>query len=69
MRINSINYNINFSSRKKFKRVFKTCCYSGEPFKLGEKKTIEHIIPLSQGGKNEYSNYLIVKRDWNQKII
>ena len=57
----------NFGSKRQFKRLFKTCCYSGEKFEVHNTKTIEHIVPLSQGGKNEYSNYLVVKRSWNEK--
>lgn len=66
MNIKSINlYNCPFSSKKTFKKKFDTCTYSGEKFKQHDTKTIEHIIPLSLGGKNEYSNYLVVKRSWN----
>ncbi|MBR6163851.1 hypothetical protein IKQ26_08190 [bacterium] len=68
MRIGSINfYDISFGSRRQFKKMFKTCAYSGEKFGPGSKKTIEHIKPISQGGENCYPNYLVVKKDWNEK--
>ena len=57
----------SFGSRRQFKRMFKTCTYSGETFEPHDTKTIEHIRPLSEGGKNDYSNYLVVKRSWNEK--
>lgn len=47
--------------------MFKTCTYSGEPFERFDTRTIEHIKPLSEGGKNDYSNYLVVKRSWNER--
>ena len=66
MNIKSISlYNCPFSSKKTFKKKFKTCTYSAEKFEQHDTKTIEHIIPVSLGGKNEYSNYLVVKRSWN----
>ncbi len=58
---------INFSSKRTFKKNFKKCTYSGEDFETRDTKTIEHIIPQSLGGKNEYSNFLVVKRSWNSK--
>lgn len=58
---------INFASKRKFKKMFNKCTYSGESFEQRDTRTIEHIIPVSQGGKNEYSNYLVVKRSWNSK--
>ena len=67
MKIFAINNAYNFGTRKQFKKLFSTCCYSGEPFEVQNTKTIEHIVPISQGGKNEYSNYFIVKRTWNEK--
>lgn len=68
MRIGSVNlYDISFGSRRQFKKMFKTCSYSGENFEPRNTKTIEHIKPISQGGKNEYSNYLVVKSSWNEK--
>ena len=68
MQINTNNYTkFTFSSKRTFRKNFDTCFYSGEKFKLHEKKTIEHIIPMSQGGKNDYTNYFLVKREWNQK--
>ncbi len=67
--LNTLNNNLNpaFSSKRTFKRMFKRCTYSGEEFEHHDTRTIEHIIPQSLGGKNEYSNYLIVKRSWNSK--
>ena len=67
MRISSIHFYTNFGTKRQFKKMFNTCCYSGEKFEIHNTKTIEHIVPLSQGGKNEYANYLVVKRSWNQK--
>ena len=61
------NFQLNFSSRKTFKREFKTCAYSGEKFEPHDTRTIEHIIPSSEGGKDNYSNYLTVKKSWNEK--
>ena len=63
MQISPIN--LNFTSKKTFKRMFETCAYSGEKFEQCDVATIEHIIPLNCGGKNEYSNYLVVKSTWN----
>ena len=68
MRIGLINlYSISFGSKREFKKMFKTCSYSGEEFEPHNTRTIEHIKPLSQGGKNDYSNFLVVKRSWNEK--
>ncbi len=68
MKISAINfYDISFGSKRQFKKMFKTCAYSGENFGSGNKKTIEHIKPISQGGENTYTNYLVVKKDWNEK--
>ena len=61
------NYQPNFGSKKTFKRQFKTCAYSGEKFETHNTRTIEHIIPSSEGGEDDYSNYLIVKKRWNEK--
>ncbi len=66
MKVSNVVYKINFSSRKTFKKLFSTCAYSGENFAQRDTKTIEHVVPQSRGGKNEYSNYLIVKRSINQ---
>ena len=69
MRIN-INQETNqiyFRSKKTFKKMFNKCAYSGEKFENHDTRTIEHIIPVSEGGKNEYSNYIIVKKSWNEK--
>ncbi len=60
-----INNNTCFSSRKTFKKMFKKCSYSGEPFTDNRKKTIEHIIPSIREGKNDYANYLVVDAQWN----
>ena len=57
----------SFGSKRQFKKMFSTCSYSGEKFEQYDTRTIEHIKPLSEGGKNEYSNYLVVKRSWNEK--
>ena len=59
--------NLNFNSKRTFRKNFTTCAYSGKKFNVHEKKTIEHIIPQSESGENSYSNYLIVKKDWNEK--
>ena len=60
-------YQLNFGSKRQFKREFDTCAYSGEKFENRDTRTIEHIIPSSLGGENNYANYLIVKRSWNEK--
>ncbi len=60
-------YQLNFGSKRQFKREFDTCTYSGEKFENRDTRTIEHIIPSSLGGENNYGNYLIVKRSWNEK--
>ena len=66
MEINSYsNIFLSFSSKKTFKRNFDVCAYSGEHFSQCDCPTIEHIIPVNAGGKNEYSNYLVVKHSWN----
>lgn len=68
MKISADNYNsYYFGNRKVFKRIFKQCAYSGEEFCPQDKRTLEHIIPLSEGGKSDISNYLVVKRSWNSK--
>lgn len=69
MKISSVinDNSVLFGSRRTFKRQFKTCAYSGEGFEQHDTKTLEHIIPQIKGGKNEYSNYLIVKRSVNSR--
>ncbi len=59
------NNSFSFTSKKTFKRMFERCAYSGEKFEKFDTCTIEHIIPVVSGGKNEFSNYLPVKRSWN----
>ena len=66
MRISPV-FTFSFGSKRQFKKLFKTCAYSGEGFEQHDTKTIEHIKPLSEGGKNEYANFLVVKRSWNEK--
>ena len=61
----SLNNNLSFTSKKTFKREFDRCAYSGEKFEPHDTATIEHIIPAINGGQNEFSNYLVVKRSWN----
>ena len=66
MNINTYsNIFLSFSSKKTFKREFDKCAYSGEKFSQCDCPTIEHIIPVNAGGKDEYSNYLVVKHSWN----
>lgn len=69
MKISSVinDNSVLFGSKRTFKRQFKTCAYSGEGFEQHDTKTLEHIIPQIKGGKNEYSNYLIVKRSVNSR--
>ena len=68
MKIFSITYNnFTFGTKRTFKKLFEKCTYSGEQFEQHDTRTIEHIIPQSEGGKDEYSNYLVVKRTWNQR--
>ncbi len=57
--------NLNFTSKKTFKRNFETCAYSGEKFEPCDVATIEHILPVNCGGEDEFSNYLVVKSSWN----
>ena len=59
------NYQPNFGTRKQFKRLFKVCAYSGEPFEPHDTKTLEHIFPEIEGGKKELPNLIVVKRSWN----
>ena len=59
--------NCLFGSRKQFKRMFDKCSYSNEPFYPWDTSTIEHIIPESCGGQDDYANYLVVKRSWNME--
>lgn len=66
MKISSISdYMYSFGSKKTFKRMFDKCAYSGEGFEPYDTRTIEHIIPVINGGQNEFSNYLVVRRSWN----
>ena len=68
MKISSVSYySHTFGNRKTFKKFFKQCTYSGENFEPHDTKTLEHIIPLSQGGKSDITNYFVVKRSWNGK--
>ncbi len=55
----------SFGSKRTFKKLFDKCSYSGEKFEQYDTATIEHVIPVNCGGKNEFSNYLVVKRSWN----
>ena len=66
MDIKLLSQNIcSFSSKKSFKREFDRCAYSGEKFEPCDCATIEHILPVALGGKDDYSNYLVVKHSWN----
>ena len=66
MKITNVeNIFLNFGSKKTFKKMFDKCAYSGEGFAPYDTRTIEHIIPVVQGGENEFSNYLVVRRSWN----
>lgn len=62
---NLTDYTYSFGSKKTFKRMFDKCAYSGEEFAPYDTRTIEHIIPVINGGQNEFSNYLVVRRSWN----
>lgn len=48
-------------SKEEFEALLniKTCGLCGEPFKTDEEKTLDHIIPLSLGGKNELKNLTV----------
>lgn len=59
------NYQVNFGTRKQFKKLFKVCAYSGENFAPRDTKTLEHIVPEIRGGKKELKNLIVVKRSWN----
>ncbi len=68
MQISSINFYLpSFSSKRKFKKMFKKCAYSGENFETHNPRTIEHIITRSNGGSDDYSNLIVVKKSWNEK--
>ena len=68
MEVSSVNlYSCTFGNKKTFKKFFKHCTYSGENFEQHDTKTLEHIIPLSEGGKSDITNYFVVKRSWNSK--
>ncbi|MEI8378047.1 MAG: hypothetical protein WCF95_05875 [bacterium] len=58
----SPNYQQNFGTKKQFKKLFKTCAYSGEGFRPGDTKTLEHIVPGIRGGKKILPNLIVVKR-------
>lgn len=61
----SLTSNIDFGSKKQFKRMFPVCAYSGEPFEQRDTRTIEHIIPRIRGGSEDLANKIVVKRSWN----
>ena len=68
MKISQINnFEYTFGTKKGFKRMFDKCSYSNEPFYPWDTSTIEHIIPESCGGQDDYANYLVVKRSWNME--
>lgn len=48
------------------KRDKDTCVYSGKKLRE-EEMSIEHIKPLSKGGKNEWENVALAHRDINSK--
>ncbi len=45
------------------------CCYCGKLMKMGGNRvpsaTIEHVIPLGEGGKDEPSNMVLVHKGCN----
>ena len=59
--------NTTFGTFKQFKRMFKTCSYSGQQFEQGDTKTLEHIVPEIRGGEKKLSNLIVVKRSINSK--
>lgn len=63
--INSLNSKTTFGSHKKFKRMFAVCAYSGQPFKTGDTRTLEHIIPKDRGGDSSLGNLIVVRRQIN----
>ncbi len=68
MKISSISYYLyqpTFGTRKKFKRLFNKCAYSGLPFEVHNTKTIEHIIPKSRGGSDDLGNLICIRKDKN----
>lgn len=68
MKISFISDNMcSFGSKKSFKKLFDKCAYSGGQFEHRDTRTIEHIIPVINGGVNDYSNYLVVRKSWNEK--
>lgn len=62
---NYTNYSPTFGTYKQFKRMFKTCAYSGQTFEQDDTKTLEHIVPEIRGGKKELANLIVVKRSVN----
>lgn len=50
-----------------YERDGNKCFYSGEEMSMDE-ATIEHLIPLSRGGKNNIDNLVLCLRDENQKM-
>lgn len=52
---------------KIFERDGNKCFYSGKEM-LEEEATIEHLIPLSRGGKNNIDNLVLCLAEENQKM-
>ncbi len=70
MKINLLNnylFQSAFGTRKKFKRMFKKCAYSGLPFEVHNTKTIEHIIPKSRSGSDDIGNLICIRKDKNME--
>ena len=41
------------------------CCYCGEPFTADRRPTIEHLLPVSQGGDNSIGNLALACKNCN----
>ena len=58
------NYNVNFGTYKKFKKMFDVCAYSGQGFEQGNTKTLEHIIPEIRGGQKRAFEFNCSKKKY-----
>ena len=75
MQVN-LNPQTTFGTKRQFKKLFRVCAYSGEPFESYDTKTVEHIIPKIKIRSNEkynkslihdLKNKIIIKKSWNER--
>lgn len=52
----------NIRTRKLLKKQKGYCNICGLPFWYGEVMEVDHIVPLSRGGKNQYANLQLLHR-------